>query len=286
MKKSELIINPDGGVYHLHLLPGDIAKKIILVGDPGRVDLLADLLTNIRVDKQNREFHTITGEYGLEEISIISTGIGTDNIDIVMNELDALFNVDLSTNEPKKELTRLTIVRLGTCGAINSEIPVGSTIISEVAIGFDSLLHFYGDYEWVLEPALTNELTEYLEWPDMLSYPYAVKADKELFMQMFDESYYHGITISTPGFYAPQGRSIRLKTFDDEINDMLSNFDRFDIKICNYEMESSAIYGLSKLLGHKAVTLCVAIANRATGDFLSDYQPAVYELAKRIMDQI
>lgn len=286
MKQTELITNSDGSIFHLHLRPEDIADKIIVVGDPGRVDLIAELLSDIRVRKHNREFNTVTGVYGYEEVTVISSGIGTDNIEILINELDALVNVDLSTQKPKPDLRQLTIVRLGTCGAINKSIPAGSTIMTELAIGFDSLIHFYGDYDWILEPQITNMLVEYLEWPDSLSYPYAVFADKDLLGQMADKSYYSGMTISAPGFYAPQGRSIRLSTFDNEINDLIEKFDFRGHIICNYEMESSAIYALSKLLGHKAVTLCVAIANRSTGEFINDYNPLIMKLAKEILEKI
>jgi len=286
MKKTELIKNRDGSVFHLHLLPGDVAKKIIIVGDPARVDLLSTLLTDIRTKKQNREFKTVTGTYKDDEISIISSGIGTDNIDILMNELDAVFNIDMSNCEPKEKLAQLSIIRLGTSGGLNGSVPVGSTIISEIAVGFDSLLHFYGGYDWILENGLTNSLVEYLEWPDTLSYPYAVQADKELYGLFAKEGFISGITISAPGFYAPQGRTIRLETFDGEINDKLGQFEYRGRLVHNYEMESSALYGLSKLMGHRALTLCVAIGNRVTGEFINDYQPIVLEVGQKIMEKL
>jgi uridine phosphorylase len=286
MKKTELIKNSDGSLFHLHLEPGDIAHKIIIVGDPGRVDQLSVLLTNIRVNKSNREFRTVTGTFGYDEVSIISSGIGTDNIDILMNELDALVNVDLTTGEPKKDLTQLSIIRLGTCGGLDASIPVGSPIITEIAVGFDSLIHFYGGYDWILENGITNMLVEYLEWPDTLSYPYAVLANKELYGMFAEEGFASGITISTPGFYAPQGRSIRLETFDNEINDLLGQFEYAGRKVLNYEMESSAIYGLARLLGHKALTICIVLGNRVTGEFINDHESLILETGRKILSKL
>ena len=286
MKKTELIKNSDGSLFHLHLLPGDIANKIILVGDPGRVDQLSFLLKDIRVNKSNREFKTVTGSFGYDEVSIISSGIGTDNIDIVMNEIDALVNIDIKTGEPKNDLTSLSIVRLGTCGGLDGSIPVGSPIITEIAVGFDSLIHFYGGYDWILENAVTNMLVEYLEWPDTLSYPYAVLANKELYEMFSGEGFASGITISTPGFYAPQGRSIRLETFDSEINELLGQFEFVGRKVLNYEMESSALYGLSKLLGHKALTICIVLGNRVTGEFINDHESLMIEAGRTVLSRL
>ncbi|MFZ0280086.1 MAG: nucleoside phosphorylase [Bacteroidales bacterium] len=281
--KTELIINPDGSIFHLHLLPGDIAEKIIIVGDPGRVDMLASLLTDIRVKKENREFRTITGSYEGNEITVISSGIGTDNIDILINELDALVNLDLKTGEVMEDLIPLTFIRLGTCGTLRADIPVGSLVLTETAVGFDGLLHFYEGYDWILDTALSTVLAEYLEWPDTLSYPYAVNANRELAGLFQNEKFLRGITISAPGFYAPQGRRLRLETFDNEINTKLAEFSFMGRTISNYEMESSALYGLSALLGHKALTICAVIANRATGEFVDDYKPVINDLAVRIM---
>ncbi len=281
--KTELIINPDGSIFHLHLLPGDIAEKIIIVGDPGRVDMLASLLTDIRVKKENREFRTITGSYEGNEITVISSGIGTDNIDILINELDALVNIDLKTGEVMEDLIPLTFIRLGTCGTLRADIPVGSLVLTETAVGFDGLLHFYEGYDWILDTALSTVLAEYLEWPDTLSYPYAVNASRELAGLFQNEKFLRGITISAPGFYAPQGRRLRLETFDNEINTKLAEFSFLGRTISNYEMESSALYGLSALLGHKALTICAVIANRATGEFVDDYKPVINDLAVRIM---
>lgn len=282
-KKTELITNRDGSIFHLNLLPGDIADKIIIVGDPGRVDMLSSLLTDIRVRKENREFRTVTGFAGGTEISIISSGIGTDNVDILINELDALVNIDLATGEPKQEPVSLTIVRIGTSGGLREDVPAGSYVLTETAVGFDGLLHFYEGYDWLLDNVLSSVIAEYLEWPDTLPFPYAVNASKGLAEMFKGEKLIGGITISAPGFYGPQGRKLRLGTFDSEINGKLAEFSFRGRKICNYEMESSAIYGLSGLLGHKAVTLCLVIGNRVTGEFINDYKPAIMNLAEMVI---
>jgi len=285
-KKTELITNSDGSIFHLNLLPGDIADKIIIVGDPGRVDMLSGLLTDIRVRKQNREFRTVTGFHEGREVTIISSGIGTDNIDILVNELDALVNIDLATGMVKEEPVSLTIVRLGTSGGLRDSIPAGATVMTETAIGFDGLLHFYEGYDWLLDTALSDVLAEHLEWPDTLAYPYAVNASRELVELFKNEDLVRGITISAPGFYAPQGRRLRLDTFDSEINKKLSEFSFRGRFIANYEMESSAIYGLSGLMGHKALTLCIVIGNRVSGVFINDYKPLIMDLARNVLSII
>jgi uridine phosphorylase len=281
-KKTELITNKDGSIFHLNLLPGDISDKIIIVGDPGRVEMLGTLMKEVRVRKQNREFHTITGTFDNGEITIISSGIGTDNIDILINELDALVNIDLKTGIAKEDPLSLTFIRLGTSGGLRADIPAGSYVMAETAIGFDGLLHFYEGYDWILDTALADVLAEYLEWPDTLSYPYAVNANKELIELFHKENFVKGITISSPGFYAPQGRRLRLETFDNEINNKLSEFSFRGRTISNYEMESSAIYGLSALLGHRALTICLVIGNRVTGEFVQDYKPMMSDLALKV----
>jgi len=285
-KKTELITNKDGSIFHLNLLPGDISNKIIIVGDPGRVDMLASLMHEVRVRKENREFRTVTGMFDNSEITVISSGIGTDNIDILINELDALVNIDLNTGICKEEPVSLSFIRLGTSGGLREDIPAGSCVLTETAIGFDGLLHFYEGYDWILDTALSDTLVEYLEWPDTLSYPYAVNANKELVQIFSQENFKKGITISTPGFYAPQGRRLRLETFDNEINTKLSEFSFRGRTICNYEMESSAIYGLSALLGHKALTICLVIGNRVTGEFVQDYKPLMNDLALTVFKHI
>ena len=286
MKKTELITNSDGSVFHLHLKPGDVAQNIILVGDPGRVDIFESFLNDIRVRKENREFRTVTGFYNNEEISVISTGIGTDNIDIVVNELDAVVNIDLQSGETKEELTSLSLIRVGTSGSLRREIPVGSFLLTETAIGFDGLLHFYEGYDWLLDTTLADVLAAHLEWPDTLPYPYAVNASRELLELFQSEKFIRGITISAPGFYAPQGRKIRLETFDNEINDKLAAFSFRGRTISNYEMESSALYGLAGLLGHKALTICAVLGNRITGEFINDYKSLMRELAEIVLNKI
>lgn len=285
-KKTELITNSNGSVFHLHLLPGDISDKIIIVGDPGRVDIISSLFSEIRVRKENREFRTVTGTYDQNEVTIISSGIGTDNIDILINELDALVNIDLNTGKIKDEPSSLTFIRLGTSGGLRSDVPVGSYVLTETAVGFDGLLHFYSGYDWILDTILSDILVQYLEWPDTLSYPYAVNAHNELVERFRSQKFINGITISAPGFYGPQGRQLRLETFDSEINKKLSEFEFRGRKICNYEMESSAIYCLSTLLGHKALTICAVIGNRVTGEFVNDYHPLVKELAQIVLQTI
>jgi uridine phosphorylase len=267
----------------LNLLPEDISDKIIIVGDPGRVDMLASLLDSIRVRKENREFRTVTGSFEGNEVTIISSGIGTDNIDILINELDALANIDLKSGEIKKEPVSLSFIRIGTSGGIRSDVPAGSLVLTETAIGFDGLIHFYEGYDWLLDNMISSVMAEYLEWPDTLSFPYAVNASKELVSLFQKEDFIKGITISAPGFYAPQGRCLRLETFDSEINTKLAQFSYMGRKICNYEMESSAIYGLSGLLGHKALTICAVIGNRVTGEFINDYKPIIRDLAIKVL---
>jgi uridine phosphorylase len=285
-KNTELILNKDGSIYHLNLLPGDISDKIIIVGDPGRVDILAAMLSEVRVRKENREFRTVTGTFDNGEVTIISSGIGTDNIDILINELDALANIDLNTGIVREEPVSLTFIRLGTSGGLREDIAAGSVVAAETAVGFDGLLHFYEGYDWILDTALSDTMAEYLEWPDTLPYPYAVKASKELLQQFHDNKYLYGITISSPGFYAPQGRKLRLESFDNEVNEKLSGFVFKGRSVCNYEMESSALYGLSALLGHKALTLCLVIGNRVTGEFINDYKPLMEKLALEILKKL
>ena len=284
--KTELITNPDGSIFHLNLLPGDISDKIIIVGDPGRVDMLAELFDEIRVRKENREFRTVTGTMAGSEITVISSGIGTDNIDILINELDALVNIDLKTGEPREESVSLNLIRIGTSGGLRDDVPAGSFVLTETAVGFDGLLHFYSEFDWILDTLLSDLLAEYLEWPDTLPYPYAVKASEQLAGFFSPEKFIRGITISAPGFYGPQGRKLRLEPFDSEMNRKLSGFTFRGKKICNYEMESSALYGLSALLGHKALTVCAVIGNRASEEFISDYKPLIRELAMNVLQII
>jgi uridine phosphorylase len=285
MKHTELIINADGSIFHLHLLPGDIAENIIIVGDPGRVEMIGQMLDSVRVKKSNREFSTVTGSYHDFEVTIISSGIGCDNIDIVLNELDALVNIDLATGIEVSEPRSLNFVRIGTTGALQGDISAGSFIATGKAVGFDGVLHFYEGYEWCLDHMLADALASHLEWPDTLAYPYVVEADATL-LDRVAAGMRKGITISSPGFYGPQGRRLRLEPFDSEINDNIGSFRFRGEAITNYEMESSAIYGLSKLLNHRALTICVVIANRVTGEFLTDYTSAMKTLAQHVLDSL
>ena len=285
MKQTELIINPDGSIFHLHLLPGDIAENIIIVGDPGRVEMIGQMLDSVRVTKSNREFSTVTGRYHDMEITVISSGIGTDNIDIVMNELDALVNIDLATGVIVDEPRSLTFVRIGTAGGLQEDIPEGSFVATGKAVGFDGVIHFYEGYEWCLDHMFADALASHLEWPDTLPYPYVVDADPAL-LERVASGMRKGVTVSSPGFYGPQGRRLRLEPFDSELNENLRTFRFRGESITNYEMESSAIYGLAKLLNHKALTVCLIIGNRVTGKFLSDYKPAMKTLVQQVLDAL
>jgi len=286
IKESELIINPDGSIYHLHLLPEDIADNIILVGDPGRVEVVAGFFEKIELKKQNREFYTITGTINNKRISVISTGIGTDNIDIVVNELDALANIDLKTREKKKEHKSLNLVRIGTSGSLQENIPVDSFLMSVKSIGFDGLLNFYKDRNQIADLAFEKTFKDYVQWNPLLTSPYIVNASEQLIQKIDGDNIKKGINISAPGFYGPQGRVLRLPIVDNDLNDKIEAFDYQGQKITNYEMESSAIYGLSKLLGHHAITICVIIANRASKTYSKDYKPVVKELIKTVLDRL
>jgi len=285
MKQTELIVNPDGSIFHLHLLPGDIAENIIIVGDPGRVEMIAQMLEPVRVRKSNREFSTVTGSYHDLEITVISSGIGTDNIDIVMNELDALVNINLATGVAVDEPRSLSFVRIGTAGGLQEDIPAGSFVATGKAVGFDGVLHFYEGYEWCIDHMFADALASHLDWPDTLPYPYVVDADPVL-LDRVASGMRKGVTISSPGFYGPQGRRLRLEPFDSELNENIRSFRFRGEAITNYEMESSAIYGLAKLLNHKALTVCLVIGNRVTGEFLSDYKPAMKTLVQQVLDAL
>ncbi len=285
-KESELIINNDGSIFHLHLLPDDIADDIILVGDPGRVKTVASFFENIEFKKANREFHTITGTYKNKRISVISTGIGTDNIDIVINELDAIANINLKTRRQNKEHRTLNFIRIGTSGALQKDIPVDSFLMSTRSIGFDGLLNFYEGRNSVSDADFEFAFKYHVDWRRNLASPYVVDASTDLIDRLDDKRIIKGVTISAPGFYGPQGRKLRLQIADPEINDKIESFELNRQKITNYEMESSAIFGLSKLLGHNAITLCAIIANRRRGEYSKDYKPIIKELIKLVLDKL
>lgn len=284
--ESELIINQDGSIFHLHLLPEDIADTIILVGDPGRVEVVASFFDKIELKKQNREFYTVTGLFRNKRISVISTGIGTDNIDIVVNELDAIANINLKTRTINKEHKTLNLIRIGTSGSLQSEIPVDSFLMSKRSVGFDGLLNFYADRNSVSDLEFEEALKKHLNWNDLLPSPYVVDASEELIKKLDGDNITQGINISASGFYGPQGRQLRLPIVDKDINDKIETFEFKGQKITNYEMESSAIFGLSKLLGHNAVTICAIIANRRKKEYSKDYKPVIKELVKTILERL
>jgi len=272
IKTSELILNPDGSLFHLHLLPGQIAGSIILVGDPDRVEMVSSHFDRVDVKIQNREFVTHTGTYRGQQITALSTGIGTDNIDIVVNELDALVNLDMETRRPKAKLNRLNLIRIGTSGSIQRNIPIGTFLLTVKAIGFDGLLNYYSRCDDASDLALESAFMEYVSWDPRLPRPYVVTADQELIKQFTGKEVTTGITISASGFYGPQGRIVRLPLAHPGLNEKIMKFRFGTEKVTNFEMESSAIYGLASLLGHRAVTLCAIIANRATGEFMGEYK--------------
>ena len=286
IEPSELILNPDGSIFHLHLKPGQIAKDIILVGDPGRVEMIADFFDEVEVKAQNREFVTITGRYKGKRITVLSTGIGTDNIDIVINELDALVNIDLETREIKEKKISLNLIRIGTSGALQGDIPVDAFLVSRKAVGFDGLMNFYARREEISDLAFENAFKSFTSWNPLLASPYVVDCDDNLYLKITDNDFIQGITISAPGFYGPQGRELRLKIVDREINDKIESFRFQGMKITNYEMECSAIYGLCKLLGHQALTVCIIIANRITRNASIDYKPVMKRLVNKILDKL
>ncbi len=282
---SELILNEDGSIYHLNLKPEHLATTIITVGDPDRVPQITKHFDSIEFTIQKREFHTQTGTYKGKKITVISTGIGTDNIDIVCNELDALVNIDFKTREIKKHHTTLDIIRIGTSGAIQSEIDIDSFIVSELAIGFDSLLHFY-DSTHVQSSELSNNLMKHLDWDKNKSVPYVVRCDEKLASRMVSEIAKKGITVTNVGFYGPQGRILRLPTQDTNMNNKLSTFEYNQNKITNLEMETAGIYGLAKLLDHRAVSMNAIVANRSTGEFSKNPQKTIDKLIEYTLDKI
>jgi len=283
--ESELIINADGSIFHLHLKPENIADTIILVGDQDRVEMVSEYFDNIEFKVQNREFKTHTGTYNGQRISVLSTGIGTDNIDIVVNELDALANIDLKTRLPKKTHKTLNLIRIGTSGALQGDIPVDTPVLSVTSIGFDGLLNFYEGNEKLGNFDIKNAFKKHTDWNEKLPDPYFVNASEYL-INKIGEGMTKGITISAPGFYGPQGRVLRLNTIDNNLNEKITAFDFEGRKITNYEMESSAIAGLSALLGHNAITVCSIIANRIRKEYSQDYKIAVKKLVQTILDRI
>ncbi|MEP0265133.1 nucleoside phosphorylase [Dokdonia sp.] len=282
---SELILNPDGSIYHLHLRPEHLATTVITVGDPDRVDTVTGYFDTITHTVQRREFKTTTGIYKNKSITVISTGIGTDNIDIVFNELDALANIDLETRMIKETHTSLDIIRIGTSGAIQEEIPVDSFLLSDMAIGLDALLHFYNSTH-IQYPEIQKAFVKHMDWSPQKSEPYIVSCNKELASVFNGENIVKGVTATNIGFYGPQGRVLRLPTSDAMMNMKLGEFRFRESKITNLEMETAGIYGLAKLLGHRAVSLNAILANRVTGDFSTQPSKTVDKLIQYTLDRI
>ena len=287
-EESELIINPDGSVFHLHVRPEDLADKVILVGDPGRVELVASHFDTKECNIESREFHTITGTYNGKRIMVTSTGIGCDNIDIVMNEIDALANIDFNTRTEKEKIRQLDIVRIGTCGGLQPYTPVGTFICSEKSIGFDGLLNFYEGRNAVCDLAMERALLNHLGWTGNMCAPapYIIDADSELVERIADKDMVRGVTIACGGFFGPQGRQLRIPLTDPKQNEKIEKSEYNGLKITNFEMESSALAGLARLMGHKATTCCMVIANRVAKEANTGYKNQIDDLIKIVLNRI
>lgn len=282
---SELIVNPDGSIYHLKLKPEHIAPNVIVVGDPGRVELISSRFEKVEYKIQNREFITHTGYYKGKRITVLATGIGTDNIDIVLNELDAAVNIDLEKRTVKDTHTQLNIIRIGTSGALQKDIPVDSFVASTHGLGLDGLLPFYKGLAEVNENELTNEFIRQTKWNDEFNRPYIIKGSEELIQKIaFD--FHQGITATANGFYGPQGRTLRLELLRNDLNELLNQFSYKNYRITNFEMETSALYGLGKLLGHNTCTVCAIVANRMAQQYSKDYKLAVEKLISIVLDRL
>ena len=284
---SELIINGDGSVFHLHLKPEHLADKVILVGDPGRVALVASHLNNIECEVESREFRTVTGQYEGKRITVVSTGIGCDNIDIVMNELDALANIDFNTRMEKEQTRSLEIVRIGTCGGLQLNTPEGTFVCSEYSVGFDGLLNFYAGRNAVCDLQMERSLINHLGWTGNMCqpYPYVIKADEKL-VERIAEGMVRGITVACGGFFGPQGRQLRIPLADPNQNEKIESFEYNGLHITNFEMESSALAGLARLMGHHATTVCMVIANRRAGRADTGYKNHIDDLIKLVLDRL
>ena len=282
---SELIINDDGSIFHLHLRPEQLADTVILVGDPGRVALVAEHFDNRECEVSNREFRTVTGTYKGRRMTVLSTGIGFGNIDISVTELDALANVDFATRQEKTEKRRLTLVRLGTSGAIQPDIRVGEMVFSRTSVGFDGLLNYYKGRNEVCDLEIERAFMEHTGWNELLPKPYFIDADPTLF-ELFRDCTREGITIAAPGFYAPQGRWVRLEPQDVHLNEKIESFDYRGRRITNFEMEGSALAGLAALMGHRAATICTIIAQRVALDACTDYKPFVRRMIATALDKL
>lgn len=282
---SELIINADGSIFHLHLRPEQLADTVILVGDPARVEIIVKYLDNVEHRASSREFNSATGYYKGKRMTILSTGIGIGNIDIAMTELDALANIDFATRTVKQELRQLTILRLGTSGALQPDIEVGDVVFARTSVGFDGLLSYYAGRNDVCDLELEQAFVEHTEWDSLMPRPYFVDASQELW-ELFRDAAIEGITIASPGFYAPQGRWVRLKPADEQMNAKIEAFRYGSRRITNYEMEGSAIAGLAALMGHRAATMCTIIAQRVNKNANTDYKPFVGRMIQLALDRL
>lgn len=283
---SELLINPDGSIFHLHLKPEQLADTVLLVGDPGRVLMISSFFDTIECQVENREFVTITGCYKGKRISVVGTGIGTDNIDIVLNELDALVNIDLTTRLEKEVKKSLTIIRIGTCGGLQPDLPVGTFLVSEKSIATDGMLYFYEGFEKINDAMFQMEFEAQTVWPDYFNVPLVVNSDIELVNKIAGKTMKRGVTISANGFYGPQGRRLRIPLKIPDLVAKIEEFSTENYKITNFEMESSAVAGLSALLGHKAMTVCLVIANRKAKKADVDYQDAMKKLVSTVLERL
>jgi uridine phosphorylase len=284
--ESELIINTDGSVFHLHLKPEHVADRIILCGDPERVTFIAERFDSRECDVRNREFHTVTGIYKGKRISAVSHGIGCDNMDIVITELDALANIDFKKREIRPDFRQLTMVRIGTSGGLQHFTPVGSYVAAEKSIGFDGVAYFYKDSEKIRDLQLENRLLKDLDWKIQGVRPYAVPADRSLTEQICRDDVIRGITVAANGFYGPQGRTLRLQLFDEELNRKIESFKYENRFITNCEMESSALAGLSAMMGHRAVTVCCIIAGRVSQEANVHYRDSLEGLIEKVLERI
>lgn len=286
--ESELIINPDGTIFHLHLKPEQLADKVILVGDPGRVSLVASHFDTVECTVESREFRTTTGTYKGKRITALSTGIGCDNIDIVMNELDALANIDFTTRTEHPQHRTLELVRIGTCGGLQPDTPIGTFVLSEKSIGFDGLLNFYDGRDRVCDLVLEAAFKQHVSWSPFMGNPYVAPADTELTARIEGDGTdtARGITIACGGFFGPQGRRLRIPLADPQLNEKIMTFAHNGLRITNFEMESSALAGLSLLLGHKATTICMVIANRLAKEANANYKSSIDDLITLVLERI
>jgi uridine phosphorylase len=286
MTVPDIVLNNQGRMYHINLAPGEVAETVILVGDPARAKFIAQYFETIEYSGSNREILTFTGIINHKRLSVLSTGMGTDNIEIVVNELDALFNLDIKQKTFREERISLNLIRIGTSGALQEDIPVtNSFLVSEYGLGLDGLLYFYEQGPFVMERELTSSFINQMDYDNDLPKPYGVRGSKTL-LDKIAQSWPRGITLTAPGFYAPQGRQLRLKVVDDSIIDRASKYRYNGFRVTNFEMETSALYALSAMLGHNALTVCDIIANRKTGSFSKDYKSSMKRLIEEMLDRI